>query len=238
MIRKSRLPLSSFSDNKKLHLMFITAIISMFVITIDALQPTASEMPNYIVPRPTATPRKVKPVVPGDINGDGRDVRTRSSPARTETVNNNESLRSTTTVNSSGAQDGSGLDSANRHTKKVTPAGTNASQGFVAPSYEMSMSDQIRARRLGPTTTGASAANGTNSNVVSPNSKALRKKNQGIEVENDETHRTSPSSTRSATSRKAKHSGKHKKPRAKTPAVTAERPRDPADKPMRKSPKP
>lgn len=198
MKRNSSFVLDLADHKKSINAVVVVAIVSVCVFTICEIQSVAAETIGNAVPIAAATPKKVKPVAPGDINGDPRELRTNSVPGRTETVNNNESLRSTTTVNSAEAQDGSGLDNANRR-PKARVSGT-------APAV-----------------------------INQPRS---MKKNQDIEVENDETHRTSPTSMSTSTTKKTKRSGKHKKPSTKTPIVTTERPRDSEDKPLRKSPKP
>jgi len=184
--------------------MAIAAIFSVFVISIYALKPAATDPGSRLVPNAAATPRKVKPIATGDINGDGRDLRTRSSPARTETVDNNESLRPNTTVNAAKAQDGSGTDNANRRPK------TRASAAAPAPTSQP---------------------------------RSIKKKNQDIEVENDETHRTLPATagaglTANSISNNAAGTPKGKtahgrarrlKTSIKKPRATTQRPRDGGD---------
>ena len=189
--------LSGFAvDRNKLSLIVIPTILSIGVISVYALSPVNSGSSGIVVPNATATPtpKKPKQLSVGDVNGDPDNVpnrgknparsksfkpnspesngslkTTNSARSRTESVNNNESLRSTTTGNAAG------------------------SQGVVNSSYEMSKSDQIKARRNGTATPRSGTTSGAKSNIASrgsANGKSLRKKNGDIEVENDETHRT------------------------------------------------
>lgn len=149
--------------------MSMSAIMSILAVSPHAaIRPSETAIVNGIAPRTSPTPRKVKSVAVGDVNGDGADVINRSAgkpkvksnntsnaarkngnlrTSRTETVNNNESLRvdrGATTRNlkvdqtgsnlsASGAQDDSGTENANRHAKRASAARpkTSNSSGAV-----------------------------------------------------------------------------------------------------------
>ncbi len=198
MKRKSSFPPGQAADLNKRNAVAFAAIFAVIVFSMFRPQPADAGAPGSVVPIADATPKKVKPVAVGDLNGDpdrivrkgleptnsteGRESlkKTRRSPSRTETVNNNETLRSSKTVNG-GAQDGSGTDNANRHSKKIN---SPRAATYVTPSA--SMNEATITNRKKP-------------------------KNQDIEVENDETHRASPTSIGTPTRTKPKRSGKHKK---------------------------
>lgn len=143
------------------------AITAVYAISIYAFQPEVPEPPGNIVPVPTATPRKVKQIMPADINGDGPD-RTRSTRERTETVNNNETLRT----------NGQSAPGTTNPAAQTTPSANRAAPG--APRGLLPYLEQSNVRT--PTRTNASsntaagtASGGTTRKTVKKKTKTRRK---------------------------------------------------------------
>lgn len=103
---------------RKLYVLVVSVTIPILAVTLYAFEPTASNAGVGVAPVAAPTPKKVKQVA-GDVNGDPENVpqhvvrskttknfkpqgpesngtlqRSNTSPGRTETVNNNETLRS------------------------------------------------------------------------------------------------------------------------------------------------
>ncbi len=173
MIRRQNLRIGYSARNKKLELMVIAAIVPIFAVSFYAFQPIAAAPAYRVAPNAAATPRRVKKnIAVGDVNGDGPDAVIRSkgkrklkpassgsngavlapdkAKARTETVNNNETLRTNRRLNYSGAQDGSGTDNANIRRKRTT-------HGVVTDNWDPDKLGKTKSNRA---STVATAGNG------------------------------------------------------------------------------
>lgn len=179
MTRTMNSQLWTAGRNNTLKVLLIGAVITVFAVSFYAFQPLEEDGAYNVAPKAAPTPRKVKSVAVGDVNGDGMPERSKGkrkfkpqSPesngsivapnaanARTETVNNNETLKTNRRLNVSGAQDGSGTDNANMRRKRTTHGivtdnvdpeklGKTTSNGA---SYIGAPGDKQGIRRKGPT---------------------------------------------------------------------------------------
>lgn len=142
------------------------AITAVYAISIYAFQPEVPEPPGNIVPVPTATPRKVKQIMPADINGDGPD-RTRSTRERTETVNNNETLRTNGQSNPNGNPAAVSPAGANSPTPRRTPSGIVEDRTFDWEFRHVPQNPATAAGVPAPEQNGGNAANASGQPVTS-----------------------------------------------------------------------
>lgn len=86
MIRKSGFfSRSTVSESTFPRLIFWAAIVAVFVASVFAFQPPTAVSRGDVMPTATPSPRKIRKIAVGDVNGDGMDpgIRKPASPAPT-----------------------------------------------------------------------------------------------------------------------------------------------------------
>lgn len=137
--------------------MVVAAIAIILVISIYAVQPAVIERSAYAAPRPTPSPRK-KTFKPQSPESNGRSVGTNSASGRTETVDNNETLRRNLRSNNGNAA------GTAPSTNRSSPAAAGAPRGLLPYLEQSNILSQPRNNNTS-TTAGAPTGGSTKKKI-------------------------------------------------------------------------